>query len=170
MRKIQSKAPSYILWCTLLASIILALFVHGPRLLAYMSTKSGFHAAKEESDYAVIPVTLGHAALHVLVADTLERRTKGLSYRESLGKNQAMLFVFDDADKHGIWMKDMKFSIDIIWLDNNLRVVDMKRNISPDTFPEVFEPKSNSSFVLETSAGFADKNGVTLGSELVLYR
>jgi uncharacterized protein len=117
-----------------------------------------------------VPVTIGRAALHVLIADTESRRMLGLSYRESLGKNQGMLFVFDEPGKHGIWMKEMKFSIDIIWLDDNLKVVDVKRNISPDTFPEVFEPKADASFVLEVNSGFTDKHDISVGSELVLYR
>ncbi len=81
-----------------------------------------------------------------------------------------MLFVFDEPGKHGIWMKDMRFPLDIIWIDNNLRIVDIKKNISPDTFPEVFEPKSDATFVVEVNAGFAERNDLMIGSELVLYR
>jgi uncharacterized protein len=166
----HKEARVYILLSLLFAAVILGAITHGPRLMAYMSSKTGFHTAKEESDYAIVPVTLGRAALHVLVADTESRRTLGLSYRESLGKNQGMLFVFDESGKHGIWMKEMKFPIDIIWLDGNLKVVDLKRNISPDTFPEVFESKTDANFVLEVNSGFADKHDISIGSELVLYR
>ena len=166
----HKEARAYILLSLLFASVILAAFIHGPRLMAYMSTKSGFHAAKEEADYAIVPITIGRAALHVLIADTNERRMLGLSHRESLGKTQGMFFVFDEPGTHGIWMKDMKFPIDIIWLDDSLRVIYIKEDVSPDTFPTVFEPESETSFVLETNAGFVKKNNITLGSELVLYR
>ncbi len=125
----HKEAKAYILYSLLFASIILAAFTHGSRLFAYMSTKTGFHAAKEESDYALIPVTLGRTALHVFIADTSEKRTRGLSYRESLGKNQGMLFVFEEVGRHGIWMKEMKFPIDILWLDSNLKVITIKKDV-----------------------------------------
>ncbi|MEN9647466.1 MAG: hypothetical protein RLY57_270 [Candidatus Parcubacteria bacterium] len=166
----HKEARLHILLSILFASIILGCITHGPRLLAYMSEKSGYYAASEESDYAIIPVTLGRAALHVLIADTEERRVKGLSYRESLGKDQAMLFVFDEPGKHGIWMKSMKFPIDIIWLDSNLHVIHIVKEASPRSFPEVFEPKDDASFVLEVNAGFSEKHDIGIGSELVLYR
>lgn len=166
----HKEARLHILLSILFSSIILGCITHGPRLLAYVSEKSGYHAASEESDYTIIPATLGRAALHVLIADNEERRSKGLSYRESLGKDQAMLFVFGEPGKHGMWMKSMKFPIDIIWLDNNLRVIHVVKDASPQSFPEVFEPKDDASFVLEVNAGFIDKHDIVTDSELVLYR
>jgi uncharacterized membrane protein (UPF0127 family) len=166
----QKEARSYILSSILLASLILAALIHGPRLLAYVSEVSGYHNAVEESDYITMPATIGRIPLSVIVADTNERRTKGLSYRESLGNSQGMLFVFDKPDKHGIWMKGMNFPIDIIWIDSNLRVMDIAKDVSPVTFPKIFEPKDAASFVLEVNAGFSEKNGIKIGSELIMYR
>lgn len=166
----HKEARAYILLSLLFASIILAVILHGPRLAAYISTKSGYHSAKAESGYQVIPITVDRAALHAIIADTPERRMKGLSHRPNLGKDTSMLFVFGESGKHGIWMKDMNFSIDIMWFDEDLRVIHIEENVSPDTYPHIFEPKEDAAFVLETNAGFAEKNDITIGSELVLYR
>lgn len=165
----HKEARKFILGCLFIASVILAVFVHGPRLLAYVSVKTNYHSAKIESDYANVPITVGNVPLNALIANTEDKKILGLSYRESLNRDQSMLFVYDEPGIYGIWMKDMKFPIDIIWFDKNMRAVSIKKSVDPDTFPEVFEPSQEVSFVLETNAGFVDKNNITLGSELVLY-
>jgi uncharacterized protein len=74
-----------------------------------------------------------------------------------------MLFVFDTDDYHGIWMKDMNYSIDIIWLDSGKTVVYMAEDVSPDTYPEVFRPDVPARYVVELSAGAAHRHGITEG-------
>lgn len=73
----------------------------------------------------LIAVKIGGTTIQAELADTLEKKAQGLSGRKELGENEGMLFVFDSSsttevvlDKpghHGIWMKDMKFPIDILW-------------------------------------------------------
>src|SRR5687768_10279440 len=67
----------------------------------------------------------------VLVADisaTNEQMTKGLSIKDGLAENEAMLFVFGNEAEHIIWMKDMKFPIDIIWIDSDKTIVHIEHN------------------------------------------
>jgi len=64
-----------------------------------------------------------------------------------------MLFVFENPGIHGIWMKDMKFPIDIIWLDKDMSVISKELNVSPDTYPQVFYPSREAYYVLEVKAG-----------------
>lgn len=90
----------------------------------------------------------------------------GLADRDTLPANKAMFFVFPHADYWPFWAKDMKFSIDIIWLDANLKVLTIKKNVSPDTFPSVFFPVDPARYVLEASAGFADGNAIVEGMVL----
>lgn len=59
----------------------------------------------------------------LLVADTPQKRQQGLSGREKLLPNTGMFFKFDTLEQQGIWMKDMNFSIDILWLDENCKAV-----------------------------------------------
>ena len=79
------------------------------------------------------------------------------------------MFVFDQLDFHGIWMKDMKFPIDIIWLDDTQQVVTIKTYISPDSYPEVFRPTQESLYVLEVPAGFVKTAEIKIGDQLVVF-
>lgn len=99
---------------------------------------------------------IGMATISVEIADTQAEQTQGLSGRASLGANEGVLFVFDKSDYYGFWMKDMLFPIDIIWIDEHMRVIGTTKNISPDTYPNVFYPPAPSQFVLETALGALD--------------
>src|SRR3990167_2025451 len=75
----------------------------------------------------------------------------------------AMFFVFPVSDTYGFWMRHMQFPIDMIWIDENFRIVHIEKSVTPDSFPETFTPDAPARFVLETSAGFAKKNGILIG-------
>lgn len=113
-------------------------------------------------------LNINNKEINLIMASTSESKELGLGGRESLPEDTAMLFTFNYSSKIGIWMKDMKFSIDIIWLDNDGKIITIANNISPDTYPKVFSPVGNSSFVLETNAGFAKKNNLSVGNFLNL--
>lgn len=100
----------------------------------------------------------GHR-LNLEVVDTERERTRGLSGRESLGKNAGMLFVFPVSNTYGFWMKDMNFSIDIVWLDENFEIVYIKEEVSPETYPESFRPDTPARYVLEVNAGVMNEMG-----------
>ena len=106
--------------------------------------------------------------LQAEVADSAAERITGLSGRKCIGENQAMLFVFEQPGQKGIWMKDMKFPIDIIWLDENHKVVKVQSNVSPDTYPAQFSNEEAAKYVLELKAGQADKLGIRTGIVLML--
>lgn len=68
-------------------------------------------------------VLIGGKKIRVDIADTVVTRTQGLSGRTSLAETDGMLFVFENADRYGFWMKDMNFAIDIIWIDPEKNIV-----------------------------------------------
>ncbi|MCX6751552.1 MAG: DUF192 domain-containing protein, partial [Candidatus Nomurabacteria bacterium] len=92
-----------------------------------------------------------------------EAQEKGLSGRKSLNEDQGMLFVFYKSEIYPFWMKDMNFAIDIIWIDEDFRVVFIKKNASTQSYPETFTPNQNARYVLEGSAGFSEKNNLKVG-------
>jgi hypothetical protein len=115
--------------------------------------------------------------LSVEIADTSEERTRGLSGKVGLEPNEGLLFVFDNLGAHGIWMHQMKFPIDVVWIaptsdtsssggGETLRIVDLEQYIQPDTFPHVFYPKRNALYVLEVSAGFTEIHGIEVGDQV----
>ena len=103
----------------------------------------------------------------VELALTNEAKEQGLSGRTALGENEGMLFVFDRPDKYSFWMKGMKFPLDIIWLGENLKVVYIKKEVKPETFPESYKPDAEAKYVLEVQAGFSDKNNLKTGDSVL---
>lgn len=111
---------------------------------------------------------VNNSPLKVAIANTEESRAKGLSGLNSLPQNHGLLFVFPENEKYGIWMKGMNFSIDIIWLDENLKTVFWKENVDPGTYPKIFYPPTEARYVLETNTGFIAERGIKEGVRLKL--
>ncbi len=107
------------------------------------------------------------ASFRVTTAKTPTTREKGLSGRDSLAPDEGLLFIFPTSQVSGFWMKDMKFPIDIIWIDSNRKVVTVAENILPETYPKSFYPTKKAQFVLEVNAGSAKKSGLVEGTTVV---
>ncbi|MCH8986811.1 DUF192 domain-containing protein, partial [Patescibacteria group bacterium] len=111
-------------------------------------------------------LSINGAEIEIELADTLEKRVRGLSGRDKLLKNQGMLFIFDKPNFHSIWMKDMRFALDIIWIDEEWRVIDITKNALPESFPQTFRPISPAKYILEVNAGFTEKNRIRIGNQV----
>jgi uncharacterized membrane protein (UPF0127 family) len=99
--------------------------------------------------------------------DSPEARTLGLSNRASIDENAGMLFVFDETvDTNCFWMKDMQFAIDMVWLDDDKKVVTVEESVEPSTFPKSFCPESAAKYGLEIQAKQANKLGIVPGETL----
>lgn len=114
-------------------------------------------------------IIVGHSAIKVQIADSIQERTQGLSGTERLDDGHGLFFIFDTEDRHGIWMKDMNYSIDIIWFDRFGQIIHIEENVSPDTYPKVFRPESAALYVLEVNAGFVDQENLMMGDSIDLY-
>jgi len=111
-------------------------------------------------------LTINDATIRIVRAATPAERAQGLSGKDALSENEGMLFVFDRADYHAFWMKDMRFPLDIIWIDDNRVVVDMATHALPSSFPASFVPVEPARYVLEVSAGFADRHKIRVGDRV----
>lgn len=132
----------------------------------YAVASSTFFTPPELEDGAEHFAYLSGAPLKVTVAATPEARKLGLSGTKSLRENHGLLFAFDTTEKHGIWMKDMEFSIDIFWLNEQLRIVHVEERVSPSSYPEVFTPDTPARYVLETQAGYREQFSLEEGDQL----
>ena len=100
---------------------------------------------------------------------TGELMSRGLSVKDQLRENESMLFVYEEPLRHTFWMKDMKFPIDIIWLDSNGKIVHMEENLMPCTLVLIcpsYAPDADSQYVLETTVGFALRHNISLGTNI----
>lgn len=115
--------------------------------------------------YTQTTVRLGDGIFTAQIAQTNKERIKGLSGSAQLSESQAMLFVFDGDGEHPIWMKDMHYAIDIVWLDAGKKVVHMAHDIPPQSYPEKFKSNVPARYVIEFRAGTLDAKRITIGKQ-----
>lgn len=118
---------------------------------------------------ATTPLTLPSGRVlevEVMVKD--QDRAVGLMFRPSLPEDRGMLFVFPRSDFHGIWMKNCKFPIDILWLDEDHRIVHVAEAVPPckaDPCPS-YAPLRRASYVVELNAGQARQEDAAVGRKV----
>lgn len=101
------------------------------------------------------------------IADSEEKRVKGLMFRRSLTESQGMLFVFEPEQKPKFWMKNVETSLDIIWISLDKRVVDIKTNIPPcRDYCESIISEHKARYALEVKGGFVDKYQIKIGDNV----
>ena len=128
-----------------------------------------FGAALLGAGPAMIPLRLPSGKVlqsEVMVKD--EDRAMGLMFRPSLASDHGMLFLFGESDFHTIWMKNCKFPIDIVWLDEAKKVVHVEASVPPckkDPCP-TYQPMRRAAYVVEMNAGAAAHEKIVLGSAL----
>lgn len=124
----------------------------------------------KENSLKTAKITIGGGAWEAELAKTLVEKARGLSYRESLDKNKGMIFFFDPPSKESFWMKGMNFSLDMIWIRDNV-VIDITKNAPPlkDSLrPLYYSPKEPADMVLEVNAGQADQFGIQIGDAVIV--
>jgi len=113
---------------------------------------------------AMIPqVEIAGKTIKVEIADTDAKRELGLSGHKVLSDDEGMIFIFDKMSKYAFWMKDMLYPLDLVWINSDMKVVYIKKNAQPDSYPEVFGGDDNAQYVLEVNTGFSDKNNLKIG-------
>lgn len=110
-------------------------------------------------------VRIGSGVFSVQLATTDTERIQGLSGVDRLNANGGLLMIFPSDDTWGIWMKDMKVPLDIVWMDSDKKVIYIVKDASPDIgTSKTFAPEDPARYVLELPAGAAMKAGVKIGS------
>ncbi len=102
------------------------------------------------------------------LAETPEQRQLGLMFRIGINPDQGMLLVFEEENFFAIWMKNMNFSLDILWLDQEKRIVHIECDVPPcqdDPCPS-YSPQIPAMYVLELKAGNVRDHGLKLYDRL----
>ncbi len=105
----------------------------------------------------------------VEIADTDEKRQRGLMFRKELAPTDGMVFIFDEKGFYPFWMKNCFISLDMIWVDEHFKVVSIAPSVPPckeDPCPS-YPPTADAFYVVEVVSGFAKKHGVKIGDTLV---
>lgn len=115
-----------------------------------------------------VQVTVRDLSVQAKIADEQNEQQKGLSKLSSLAIDQGMLFVFEQNKRHTFWMKDVEFAIDIIWIDESKKIVDIAQNVSPEPGKSDKEltryvPRADAKYVLEINAGLSSLHNLQIG-------
>jgi len=110
--------------------------------------------------------TINEQKFNITVAKTPQEKETGLSGKDSLPENSGMLFPFDRPDYYAFWMKDMKFSIDILYINGN-KIVTIVENAQPpkskDEILPIYKPDELADTILEINAGLSKKYNIKKG-------
>ncbi len=115
-------------------------------------------------------VCFENKCIEVEVMDTPNKRSLGLMYRPRLQEDKGMLFVFDYPLKTSFWMKNMQFSIDMIFIRENKTIAHIEKDVPPcyndhcPTYPSIERIK----YVVEVNAGFSDNYGLSLNQDVYI--
>lgn len=111
-------------------------------------------------------VSFGKTLLQVEIAVSNAEITRGLSGRKELPESSGMLFEFNSPGYYSFWMKDMRFPIDIIWIDQYKKVIGFSENLQPESFPNKYSPPSPVQFVIEVNSGWVRNNNIKMGDSV----
>ncbi|OGI95749.1 hypothetical protein A2917_00320 [Candidatus Nomurabacteria bacterium RIFCSPLOWO2_01_FULL_42_17] len=115
---------------------------------------------------AIKSVEIAGQSIKVELAITNAERELGLSGRSGLKEDEGMLFVFPQPGNYPFWMKDMNFPIDIIWISEEGKIVYLKKDARPQSYPGIFGPDEQVKYVLEVVSGFSDKFNLKVGDRV----
>jgi len=100
--------------------------------------------------------------LDIEIADNEYETQTGLMYRKSMQNDRGMLFIFPDSRPRYFYMKNTEFSIDIIYLSEDKKIVSIQKNAEP--FNEASLPSDGpAKYVLEVNAGLSNRLGLEAG-------
>ncbi len=120
-----------------------------------------------KSEKKIVPIDVNGTKVNAEVADNFAKKSVGLMFRDSLGKNDGMLFPFDSEGYYQFWMSNVKFPLDFIWIGKNKTIVDITENARPCTINcTTFTSQKKAQYVLEVNAGFVKEHKIKIGSKV----
>jgi len=127
-------------------------------------TQTQVHFTKE-GELTLIKANNSKVHLDIEIADTDFDIQTGLMYRNTMKPNQGMLFVFEDESERFFYMKNTKIALDLIFIDGNNKIVNLKKNAKP--FDETSLPSNApSKYVLEVNAGSVNSWRLAVGDSI----
>lgn len=112
----------------------------------------------------VVVVTVGDTPIQASLATTPAQWEKGLAGQKE--PVHPLLFVFDRDNDWGIWMKDMKAAIDVLWIDANKQVIHIETGLLPASYPRIYRAGAVSRYVFEVPADYVELYGLKVGDHV----
>ncbi len=166
---------------TYIAYILLAVFLLGGLgylLLPYLYESRSTTSTSSESTGASAPLFVKEGEVTFLSekGDTIRKidveiaaddaeRARGLMYRPYMPDSVGMLFIFENAEPQAFWMKNTHIPLDIIYVDQNRKIVSIQKNARPYN-EESLPSFGDAQYVVEVNAGFTDRYGIEAGDQI----
>lgn len=107
--------------------------------------------------------------ISVEIADDKEERNKGLMFRNYLNENSGMLFIFDEENYQTFWMKNTLIPLDMLFINENFKIVDIKNAVPCKEEPCVlYESSKPAKYVLEVNGNFTRSKNIKIGDKIIL--
>lgn len=104
--------------------------------------------------------------LKLEVARTIEEKSTGLMNRTELGESNGMIFVYENPEEVTFWMMNTFIPLDIIFIDENYKIIKIYENTIPDQTEERYPSTSEIKYVIEVNGGWTDQNNYSVGDLL----
>lgn len=134
-----------------------------------LSSRSEPEIKPEEKKQNTAVINISGHEFRAAVASTPDEREKGLGYINQLPQDQAMIFLFDTPGFYGFWMKGMKISLDIIFI-NDRKIVDVFQDVKPPSEEksnlDILKPSEPADKVLEINSGLSRKYNFKKGDDV----
>jgi uncharacterized membrane protein (UPF0127 family) len=134
------------------------------RFLSAAALAFAFTAAAADAPPRTLTLKVGSHPLKVEVAASDPEREKGLMYRQQLGRNDGMLFVFDEAAYHAMWMKNTLIPLSVAFVDREgviLNILDME----PQTL-DSHQAAGPAVYAIETNKGWYAERKLKAGDRV----
>jgi len=115
----------------------------------------------------IISFSDSNFTINASIADTYKSRELGLMYISNLPKNDGMLFVYENERLLSFWMANTNVPLDIIFLDNNKKIVDIQK-MQPCYEPikkncKNYISRKPASYAIEINQNLTDNYNISVG-------
>ena len=107
-------------------------------------------------------------AVGVLVANTPDRRSRGMMYWSGLPADSGMIFIWEEtrARSGGFWNQNVPIDLDVAWLDRDGEILEFSILLAEDETTK--RPRQDYFFVLEMPRGRFAEMGIELGDQVLI--
>lgn len=163
--KKNKKILFFVIFCIILIFGLSAFCDKSSLNLAFYEKKDGVFYKNNEENHDVI-----FKEVNLFIADTPNKRLRGLMFVKKLDENKGMIFIFDREDDLRFWMKNTFIPLDLVFLDKNFNIIGIVKNATPlydkklENIP-TYGVKGKSKYVIELNAFFTDKYNIHVGDK-----
>lgn len=101
--------------------------------------------------------------INLEVARSESKQQQGLMNRTELSEDSGMIFIFDKESQQTFWMMNTLISLDIIYLNKDMKVVSIAKSTKTNQTEEVYPSNFPAQFVVEMNGGWSQKNDLKVG-------